>query len=97
VVTGRTTEVSGGRARVELGEGIQAVCRLTAESSEKEEKPADPKTDLSSLKSMLEARWKGGQATGAPRPSRCAPVRSAASALSSWTRRPKRSNWNWRS
>jgi small subunit ribosomal protein S1 len=73
VVTGRTTEVSGGRARVELGEGIQAVCRLTAESSEKEEKPADPKTDLSSLKSMLEARWKGGQATGAPRPE---PVRA---------------------
>ena len=73
LVTGRTTEVSGGRARVELGEGIQAVCRLTAETSEKEEKPADPKTDLSSLKSMLEARWKGGQATGAPRPE---PVRA---------------------
>jgi small subunit ribosomal protein S1 len=78
VVTGRTTEVSGGRARVELGEGIQAVCRLTAETSEKEEKPADPKTDLSSLKSMLEARWKGGQATGAPKrePMRAGQIRS---------------------
>jgi small subunit ribosomal protein S1 len=78
VVTGRTTEVSGGRARVELGEGIQAVCRLTAETSEKEEKPADPKTDLSSLTSMLEARWKGGQATSAPRrePLRAGQIRS---------------------
>ncbi len=29
VVTGRMTEVSGGRARVELGEGIQATCNLS--------------------------------------------------------------------
>ena len=78
LVTGRTTEVASGRARVELGEGIQAVCKLGAESSEKEEKAADPKTDLSSLKSMLEARWKGGQATGVPRrePVRAGQIRS---------------------
>jgi small subunit ribosomal protein S1 len=78
VVTGRMTEVASGRARVELGEGIQAVCKLGAETSEKEEKPADPKTDLSSLTSMLEARWKGGQATGAPRrePVRAGQIRS---------------------
>jgi small subunit ribosomal protein S1 len=78
VVTGRLTEVGGGQARVELGEGIRAVCKLTAESFEKEEKPADPKTDLSSLTSMLEAKWKGGQATGAPRrePVRAGQIRS---------------------
>jgi small subunit ribosomal protein S1 len=78
VVTGRMTEVAGGRARVELGEGIQAVCKLSAETLEKEEKPADPKSDLSSLTSMLEARWKGGQATGAPRrePVRAGQIRS---------------------
>jgi small subunit ribosomal protein S1 len=78
VVTGRMTEVSSGRARVELGEGIQAVCRLPAETSEKEEKPAESKADLSSLKSMLEAKWKGGQATGAPRrePVRAGQIRS---------------------
>jgi small subunit ribosomal protein S1 len=78
VVTGRMTEVGSGRARVELGEGIQAVCRLTAETSEQEEKPADPKADLSSLTSMLEAKWKGGQATGAPRrePVRAGQIRS---------------------
>jgi small subunit ribosomal protein S1 len=78
VVTGRMTEVGSGRARVELGEGIQAVCRLSAETVEKEEKPAEPKTDLSSLTSMLEAKWKGGQATGAPRrePVRTGQIRS---------------------
>jgi small subunit ribosomal protein S1 len=67
VVTGRMTEVGSGQARVELGEGIQAVCKLSAETPEKEEKPADPRTDISSLTTMLEAKWKGGQATGAPR------------------------------
>jgi small subunit ribosomal protein S1 len=78
VVTGRMTEVASGRARVELGEGIHAVCRLTAETSEQEEKPAESKTDLSSLKSMLEARWKGGQATGGPKrePARAGQIRS---------------------
>jgi small subunit ribosomal protein S1 len=78
VVTGRMTEVGSGRARVELGEGIQAVCKLSAETAEKEEKPAEPKTDLSSLTSMLEAKWKGGQATGAPRrePVRAGQIRS---------------------
>jgi small subunit ribosomal protein S1 len=78
VVTGRMTEVASGRARVELGEGIHAVCKLAAETLEKEEKPAESKTDLSSLTSLLEAKWKGGQATGAPRrePVRAGQIRS---------------------
>jgi small subunit ribosomal protein S1 len=79
VVTGRMTEVGSGQARVELGEGIHAVCKLRAETSEKEEKQADPRTDISSLTSMLEAKWKGGgQATGAPRrePVRAGQIRS---------------------
>jgi small subunit ribosomal protein S1 len=78
VVTGRMTEVASGRARVELGEGIHAVCKLTADTLEKEEKPAQSKTDLSSLTSLLEAKWKGGQATGAPRrePVRAGQIRS---------------------
>jgi small subunit ribosomal protein S1 len=65
VVTGRMVEVSGSRARAELGEGVQAVCRISgAESTPKEEKAADAKTDLSSLSSMLAAKWKSGQASG---------------------------------
>lgn len=69
VVTGRMTEVSGSRARVELGEGIQATCRLS-EAPAKEEKPAEIKADLSSLSSMLQAKWKGGFGAGPSAPSR---------------------------
>jgi small subunit ribosomal protein S1 len=65
VVTGRMVEVSGGRARAELGEGVQAACRIGgAEPAPKEEKAAEGKTDLSSLSSMLAAKWKSGQASG---------------------------------
>src|SRR5690348_15242999 len=67
VVTGRMTEVSGGRARVELGEGIQATCKLSAEVNEEDEKPAESKADLSSMSSMLAAKWKGGQGGGVKR------------------------------
>ena len=43
VVTGRMTDVSGGRARVELGEGVQGMCRMSAEAPEKEEKRSRPR------------------------------------------------------
>lgn len=64
VVTGRMTEVSGERARVELGEGIQGTCRMAAEGPAEGEAQAESKLDLSSLSSMLEARWKAGVASG---------------------------------
>jgi small subunit ribosomal protein S1 len=67
VVTGRMIDVSGGRARVELGEGISGTCRLSAEAPEQAEKAADPKVDLSSLSSMLQSKWKGGQTSGPKR------------------------------
>jgi small subunit ribosomal protein S1 len=60
VVTGRMTEISSGRARVELGEGVFGVCRTKeAEKQAAEEGPKS--TDLSSLSSMLQAKWKGGR------------------------------------
>lgn len=61
VVTGRMTDVSGSRVKVELGEGVHATCRLAAESAKEEAKAGPESTDLSSLTSMLQARWKGGQ------------------------------------
>jgi small subunit ribosomal protein S1 len=77
VVTGRMTDVSSGRARVELGEGIQATCRLAADTAAKEEKAADPKADLSSLSSMLQSKWKGGQGASARHePARSGQIRS---------------------
>ncbi|MFZ0275835.1 MAG: S1 RNA-binding domain-containing protein [Candidatus Sulfotelmatobacter sp.] len=82
VVTGRMIEVSDGDARAELGEGIQARCRMDAagaaegksaqgmpdaSSSNVISKPSS-KPDLSSLGSMLQARWKGGAPAGEAKP-----------------------------
>jgi small subunit ribosomal protein S1 len=63
VVTGRMVEVSGAAARVELGEGVQASCRMDSATATKQaaaQTPLAAKTDLSSLSSMLQARWKSG-------------------------------------
>lgn len=71
MVTGRIIEISGGSMRVQLGEGVQASCQVPNESAGKEEEheqlgaqlaASSSKPDLSSLGSMLQARWK----TGAP-------------------------------
>ncbi|MGB9074736.1 MAG: 30S ribosomal protein S1 [Terriglobales bacterium] len=76
IVTGRMIDVADGR--VELGEGIVARCRMDAANpaagpgaglagAAEKEMRAEPdsrssKPDLSSLSSMLQARWKGGSA-----------------------------------
>jgi small subunit ribosomal protein S1 len=83
VVTGRMVEISGGQARVELGEGIQARCRMSAAVAELEQKETRSesdaqlaKADLSSLGSMLQARWKGGAGGEAkPEPARAGQIR----------------------
>ena len=78
VVTGRMTDVSAGRAKVELGEGIEAVCRLAQEKREPEQAAGEKKADLSSLSSMLQAKWKGGSAAGVAKrePARAGQIRS---------------------
>jgi small subunit ribosomal protein S1 len=60
VVSGRLVDVQGVQARVELGEGIQAVCRVEAQSAAKQDVRAEAKVDLAALSSMLQSRWKGG-------------------------------------
>lgn len=67
VVTGRLTEVSGENARVELGEGIQATCRMTKAGMETEPATAG-RADLSSMSAMLSARWKSGPAASEKKP-----------------------------
>ena len=64
LVTGRIVEVSGDRATVELGEGVLATSVLETQAPANSEGTAAPALDLSSLTSMLNARWKG--ATSAP-------------------------------
>src|SRR5271170_6756707 len=60
LVTGRIVDVSQGLARVELGEGIEGSYRISPEVSVAEAPAVEGKVDLSSLSSMLKARWKGG-------------------------------------
>jgi small subunit ribosomal protein S1 len=60
VVTGRMVDVSSGRAKVELGDGVFGICRLAAEAPAEVETASESKLDLSSLTSQLQARWKGG-------------------------------------
>src|ERR1700722_7493342 len=60
VVTGRLMDDASGQARVELGEGIHATCKRKAALAPKNEAPKESKADISSLSSMLQARWKSG-------------------------------------
>jgi small subunit ribosomal protein S1 len=75
VVTGRLVDESG--ARAELGEGIHASCKTGSTVPAKADAATPAKADLSSLSSMLQARWKTG--AGAPiksEPARAGQVRS---------------------
>jgi small subunit ribosomal protein S1 len=78
VVTGRVIEISGREARVELGEGIHGVCAVADSPVSTEQETSGGKVDLSSLGSMLQARWKGGAPSvmPAPEPLRAGQVRS---------------------
>ncbi len=62
-VSGRVVELTGAGAVIELGEGIRGTCRAaagrTGEPASASASPSTAKTDLSSLTSMLSARWKG--------------------------------------
>ena len=76
VVTGRIADVSGGRAKVELGEGIQIPCKVAgAEAGPAEEQAARSGADLGSLSSMLSAKWKGAGGSG-PRGGKREPARA---------------------
>jgi len=76
VVTGRLIDESGDQARVELGEGIHATCKMSAAAQPKSEGPKETKADLSSLSSMLQARWKSGSVSPKSEPARTGQVRS---------------------
>jgi small subunit ribosomal protein S1 len=68
IVSGRLIDVSGVHVRVELGQGIQADCRIKEQAQSKEESPSTSKADLSSLSSMLQSKWKGTSGGGASKP-----------------------------
>ena len=78
VITGRVMDVSASTARVELGEGIEGHCRLASNAATEKAPGAPGKADLSSLSSMLQARWKGGapSSTAKLEPVRAGQIRS---------------------
>ena len=78
VVSGRVVEQTVEGAVVELGEGIRAACRVAASAPAGAKKESAAGVDLSSLTSMLSARWKGGAAPAgtAPEPLGVGQIRS---------------------
>ena len=65
-VSGRV--VAESPALVELGEGIRAACRVGAAPAPGKQQTTEAKADLSSLSSLLQARWKGSVPAPAAKP-----------------------------
>jgi small subunit ribosomal protein S1 len=64
-VSGRVVDLTGDVATIELGEGIRAICKVTAAPPAAESGAGGGGLDLSALSSMLNAKWKsGGPAAG---------------------------------
>jgi small subunit ribosomal protein S1 len=75
IVSGRVVEQSPTLTHVELGDGIRATCRTTFATANPAiapevqiESPARSKPDLSSLSSMLKARWQGNAPAAESKP-----------------------------
>jgi small subunit ribosomal protein S1 len=68
VVSGRVVEQSAGNATVELGEGIRGTCRIKASTAVAPDAKPAAEVDLSSLTSLLQARWKGNAPAAAANP-----------------------------
>ncbi|MBM3775003.1 MAG: 30S ribosomal protein S1 [Acidobacteria bacterium] len=75
LVSGRLAEVAHGRARVELGEGIRGFCKIS-DAPEGVSQPEISQPDLTSLSSMLAAKWKGGALAPKREAARAGQVRS---------------------
>jgi small subunit ribosomal protein S1 len=78
IVSGRVVEEMPAGASIELGEGIRALCRTAKAAPESSTAQSASKADLSSLSSMLQARWKGSAAAppAAPEPLHAGQIRS---------------------
>ncbi|HEY4361894.1 MAG TPA: S1 RNA-binding domain-containing protein [Bryobacteraceae bacterium] len=62
-VSGRIVDVKGDRAKVELGEGVMAFCKLPEQKQEAAS--AAKAADLSSLTALLSQKWKSGGSSAA--------------------------------
>jgi small subunit ribosomal protein S1 len=75
-VSGRIVELGKEKAKVEVGEGVIASCRLEARPVAAAQAPEDSKADLNSLTAMLEAKWKKGQQIGSGNAAGSEPARA---------------------
>ncbi|HML18921.1 MAG TPA: 30S ribosomal protein S1 [Bryobacteraceae bacterium] len=77
IVSGRIMDVSGARAKVELGEGVIATSKMP-EQQAPQAAATTSKADVSALGAMLAAKWKsgGGGSQAAPEAPRAGQVRS---------------------
>jgi small subunit ribosomal protein S1 len=69
VITGRLAEVSGSRAKAELGEGVYAICRIGGAEPQAvapAAKSSGSRADLSSMTEMLSSKWKKGGGGSGP-------------------------------
>ena len=74
-MSGRVVDASGGRAKVELGEGVFAFAKLPEERQEAAASAG--KSDLSALTAMLSQKWKsGGSAQASSEGVRAGQIRS---------------------
>jgi small subunit ribosomal protein S1 len=62
-VSGRLMELQGNRAKVELGEGVVALCQMKPKEEKTAPVPAAKSSDVGSLSAMLSAKWKQGGAS----------------------------------
>ena len=78
IVSGRVVDETGSIASIELGEGIRATCRVAKGAPSATDSTPTGKADLSSLSTMLQARWKGSapSPSNAPEPLRTGQIRS---------------------
>jgi len=63
-ITGRVAEVREGRAQVEVGEGVNAICRFSTENKGQSGSSNTQKADITSAAALLAAKFKQG--VGAP-------------------------------
>jgi small subunit ribosomal protein S1 len=79
VVSGRVVDISNGRAKVELGEGVYAVCRMKPAGGAERQAQDETRRDLSSMTAMLSAKWKAGggaASSGGDEPAHVGQIRS---------------------
>lgn len=63
-VSGRLVEVNGDRAKVELAEGVIALCQIKESENQSGTDVSTKFSDVGSMSAMLAAKWKQGGAAG---------------------------------